>query len=83
MFSDKLQVVYHTHPVARSVSFVNGSQSLAWKAFALITKGDFTFGQFGTLLFQKRALLVSWSAAYALDHSDPFCLQIMLQSQVA
>lgn len=38
MFFDELQIVYHTHPVARSVSIVNGSQSLTWKAFALVTK---------------------------------------------
>jgi hypothetical protein len=42
MFFNELQVVYHTHPVASSVSFVNGSQSLAWEALALVAETDFT-----------------------------------------
>jgi hypothetical protein len=80
---DELQVFYHTHPVAGSVSFVNSHQSVAGKAFALVTKGDFTFGQFRALFLQKRTLLVPWSAAYAVSHPDTFCFHIMLQSQIA
>jgi hypothetical protein len=80
VFPDELQVVYHAHPVARPVSFVDGSQSVAWEAFALVTESDFAFGQFGALLFQKCTVFVSWSAAYAVDHSDAFCLKVMLLS---
>lgn len=80
MFSDELQIFYHTHPVARPVSFVKCPQSVAWKGCALETIGDLTFGQLGALFLEKRTFLVSWSAPCALDHSDPFCLQVMLQS---
>jgi len=80
---DELQVFYHAHPVAGSVSFVNSHQSVAGKAFALVTKGDFTLGQLGALFLDPCTLLVSWSAAYAVSQSNSFCLQIMLQSQIA
>ena len=42
IFFNELQIVYHTHPVASSVSFVNGSQSLAWEALALVAEIDFS-----------------------------------------
>jgi hypothetical protein len=83
MFLDELQVSNHTHPVARPVSFVNNSQSVARKAFTPKTKGDFSLGQFGALFLQKSTFLVPRSAACAVDHSDPFCFHIMLQSQIA
>jgi len=83
VFIDELQVVDQAHLVARLVSFVNGSQSPAWEAFALVTKDGLTFGQFGALFLQKCTVLVSWSAAYAADHSDPFCLEVMFLSQIA
>jgi hypothetical protein len=41
MLFDEFQIVYHTHPVTSSVSFINGSQSLAWEAFALVAETDF------------------------------------------
>jgi hypothetical protein len=42
VFLDEPQVVYHTHPVARPVPFVDSLQSLARKVLALETKSDFT-----------------------------------------
>jgi hypothetical protein len=42
MLLDEPQVVYHTHPVARPVPFVDSSQSLARKVLALETKSDLT-----------------------------------------
>jgi hypothetical protein len=42
MLFDEFQIVYHAHPVARPVSFVNGSQSLAWEALALVAEIDFS-----------------------------------------
>jgi hypothetical protein len=77
MFFHELQVVYHAHPVARPVSFIDGSQPVAWKALALVAESDFAFGQFSALFFQKCTVLISWSAAYAVDHSDAFSLKVM------
>jgi len=77
VFFDELQVLYHAHPVAGLVSFVDGSQPVAWEAFAFKTEVSFPFGQFGAMLLQKGALLVPRSAAYAVDHSDPFALHVM------
>jgi len=80
MFFDELQIAYQTHSIVGSVSFINCFQSVAGKALALETEGDFAFGQFNALLLQKRTVLSSQSAAYAPCHLDSLCPQIVLQS---
>jgi hypothetical protein len=83
VFFDELQIAYQTHSIMGSVSFINCLQSVAGKALALETEGDFAFGQFNALLLQKRTVLSSQSAAYAPGHPDSLCLQVILQCQVA
>lgn len=42
MLFNEFQIVYHTHSVASSVSFVNGIEPLAREALALVAETDFT-----------------------------------------
>jgi hypothetical protein len=78
ILSDEIQILYHAHSVTRSVPTVNGSQPITWKATALKTESDLIICQFGTLFLQKSTFLVSWSAAYAIRHSNALALHIIL-----
>ena len=42
MLFDEFQIVYHTHPVISSVSFVNGVEPLTWEGIAFVAETDFT-----------------------------------------
>jgi hypothetical protein len=75
---DEIQILYHAHSETRSVPTVNGSQSITWKATALKTESNFIICQFGTMFFQKSTFLVSWSAAYAIRHSNALVFHIIL-----
>jgi hypothetical protein len=44
MLFDELQIVYQAHSEVSPISFIDCFQSAAWKALALETESDFTFG---------------------------------------
>jgi hypothetical protein len=75
---DEIQILYHAHSVTISVSTVNGSQPITWKATALKTESDLIICQFGTMFFQKSTFLVSWSAAHTIRHSNALLFHIIL-----
>jgi hypothetical protein len=74
----EIQILYHAHSVTRSVPAVNCSQPITWKAAALKTESDLIICQFGTMFFQKNTFLVSWSATYAIRHSNALVFHIIL-----
>ena len=75
---DEIQILYHTHSITRFVSTVNSSQPITWKATALKTENDLIICQLRTMFFQKSTVLVSWSAAYAIRHSDALVFHVIL-----
>ncbi len=77
------QVFYHAHSKTSPVPFIDSSQSLAWKPAAFITKSQLASGEFGAVLFQKRALLVSGSAAHAANNFDSFASDAVSERQVS
>jgi hypothetical protein len=75
---DEIQILYHAHSVTRFVPTVNGSQPITWKATALKTENNLIICQLRTMFFQKSTFLVSWSAAYAIRHSNVLVFHIIL-----
>jgi len=82
MLLDGFQILDHTHPEMRSVSFIEIPKPFTQKIIAFVTIFHLaTQKQFASLL-EKCALLIPRSTAGAIGHSYSLALYIMLVSKV-
>jgi len=77
MLPDILQVGNHAHPEIRSVSIVQVLEVFAGEITAFIAVSHLIGKQQLASLLQESTLLIPWSAAGTIRHSDSLALQTM------
>jgi len=76
------KVVYHTHVVFGTVSFIEGFESNTGEIAALIAKSDKSFSQQITVTFHESTVLTARQTAGTVLPAESLFVQIILHSKI-
>jgi hypothetical protein len=83
MLFNVLQIINHVHPILFFIAFANLLDKLTGKLVAFISELNLIVQKlFTTFLFEKRALLVSRTASYAVRQPNPLSFSVIYQSKL-
>jgi len=80
--SDNLKIFGEAHSVAEAIAFVHVFKMAAWVLRALEAVFDLVMSEAAAMRFQKRALLVPWTTAFAVGNLASFSWNLVFVGEV-